>query len=411
MKYNFTTILIVASALAILSLIGFQVSWIRHSQQLLEARFNQQVNMALCQTVTQLSESGSCSKQLESVGCNKSASAESCGQELDKMLASVEFDLVLREALRFYAIELPYEASIQTVVPASDPLPPYSCSLTPLTETDEHYIQLSFQDKADYILHQMGSMVGASVVILFFISMVFLLATYHLVRQQRMSRLNREFFNHMAHEFRTPLTNITLASRMMARKDPQVQGSHYLQIIQSECNHLMEQVDSVLHLARLDKKDHQLERSPVDPKQLWQEVAESMRLQIEAKSGQIEINTSSDDIRLLGDARHLRNAFRNLLDNALKYGSEKPRIYVYIEQNASNCRISIADNGPGLSAEDRHQVFEQFYRCQPGADAQAQKGFGLGLAYVRRIMELHHGQVSVNNHYASGTQFDLIFPN
>lgn len=407
MKFNWITALIVASALAILALIAFQVRWMQHSQQLLDEQFNQRVNLALCHTVEKLAGSDGCATMMSS-GCS-ALSSQKTGRQLDTLLASDLFDETLQTALHFYQIDLPYQANIHTNLSpiAQGELPPYSCTLNPLLENDDHYLQLNFEDKNSYLLAQMGGMIGSSIFILLFICTIFGLATFHLLRQKRISDLNRDFFNHMAHEFRTPLTNIRLAGKMLEKKEEGIKASPYLKIIHQEGDHLMEQVEQVLHLARLEKQDFQLQPEVTNIGQLLQETVNRMKLRQQECSARIRLELPQSPVFQAVDPLHLSNAIRNLLDNAMKYGAQTPNIYLGLQASMQGIHLSLKDNGQGWSDEESKKVFEKFYQSQQTSN---RKGFGLGLSYVKRVIELHGGHISVNSSRQYGTQFEISLP-
>ena len=409
MKINHIAWLIGASALAILALIGFQVSWMQHSRKLLEEQFNNRVNMALCSTVEKMAESPACSRELRD--CCAMPGGNSNPQTFDRLLQNPEMGALLTEALHFYQIDLPYRVLIKPQdTTAAAAHTPFSCSLNPVLQDNTHVLQLEFQGKAGYYLQRMGLMVTASVAILLFICIIFGLATYYLLRQKRMSDRNRDFFNHMTHEFRTPLTNIRLAGNLLARKHPELGASQYLGIIRRECGQLTHQVENVLHLAGLEKGDYRLQKAPVDLLQLAREVIAGMDLQIQERGASVEIDAPEGTAcTIAGDAFHLANAFRNLLDNALKYNAKPPVIRIGFERTGTGCRVSFTDNGLGLGARERRRVFQKFQRCDSAVKA-GEKGFGLGLAYVKKIVDLHDGQVQVRSASGDGACFDLYFP-
>lgn len=401
-------LLITACALGMLALIIFQVSWMNHSRRLLNEQFNNRVNMALCSSVEKMAENQACSSQIRSACCTQESSQPSCSQTLDKFLATPEMDRTLENALRFYQIDLPYKAVIKPLETSTNeaPAPPYSCSLNPILQNDTHMLQLEFQGKTGYLLRQMDWMAGASIAILLFVCGVFSLASYYLVRQKKMSDLNRDFFNHMTHEFRTPLTNIRLAGGLLSRKNKELKDNQYLEIIQNESNRLMTQVESVLHLATLEKGDYQLKKTPVDLKYLVGDVIHNMQLQIREKNARIRLTGQSPAYPILGDPFHLANVFRNLLDNALKYNPSNTEINIGLEQSGDGCKVCFEDNGVGLSEEERERIFHKYYRC-----TDDQKGFGLGLAYAKKIVEMHFGQIRLKSEKGNGAHFELFFPN
>jgi two-component system phosphate regulon sensor histidine kinase PhoR len=412
MNNNYSAWLIGAAALAILALIGFQVRWMNYSRTLLEEQFNNRVNMALCSTVEKLANDSTSSEELRA--CCAEGEGPACQQNFDALRRRPEMQAALAEQLRFYQIDLPFEVLIQPRTENKCSMTtPFSCSLDPILEGDTHFLQLKFAGKEDYFLQRMGLMIGSSVAILFFICLMFGLATWYLVRQQRMSDRNRDFFNQMTHEFRTPLTNIRLASSMLTRKQPELADNTYLGIVRRECDQLTHQVENVLYLASLEKGDYRLQTQPVDLRRLTSDVIAGMDLQIRERGAEVRlIDTPGSDApgAVRADVFHLGNAFRNLLDNALKYSGERPKVEIGFLPEAAGWRVRFTDNGKGLSPRERRRIFRKFHRCDD-ALCSGEKGFGLGLAYVKKIVEMHRGQIAVSSEPGCGTRFEIFLPN
>jgi len=407
MKINYITWLIVASALAILALIGIQVRWMQQSRELLEEQFTNRVNMALCSTVENLANDPDHAEEIRA--CCRVPDVASCAPNFLPLSQEPAMQAALNQWLQFYQINLPYTVQITPKDSSVKGAPPYSCSLGPVLENDTHYLQLDFQGQDAYVTERMGLMVLASVVILLFICVIFGLATWHLVRQKRMAERNRDYFNHMTHEFRTPLTNIRLAANLLVRKNKGLEGNNYLNIIRRECSQLVHQVENVLQLGGLEKAGYQLQKAPVDLRALTGEVLAGMDLQIQECAARIDLESNGANYTIQGDAFHLSNAFRNILDNALKYSDAAPAIQIGFAAEATGTRISFTDNGIGLSANDRRKIFEKFHRCE-AALCSGKKGFGLGLAYVKKIVDMHQGEIAVSSPGGRGARFDLFFP-
>lgn len=408
LKRRQISLLIGACALAMVALIAFQVNWMKHSSRLIEEQFNNRVNMALCSAVESLAADQNSSASFRAC-CAEVNTQPGCMQSVDELPTATGMNQTLAQSLNFYQISLPYEAVIapkDTLNIEQGEIPPFSCALTPILQDDTHMLQLQFKGKAGYILDKMGWMVGASIVILLFISGIFTLASYYLLRQKKMSDLNRDFFNHMTHEFRTPLTNIRLASGLLSKKDQELRSNPYLEIIRKESDHLMKQVESVLHLATLEKGDYLLKKSPVDLQKLIGEVVGSMELQIREKEAQVHLDGSQTPCSVTGDAFHLSNVFRNLLDNALKYNPGKTAIHIGFRPSAEGCTVLFEDNGVGLNEKEQEMIFNKYYR-----GSGDQKGFGLGLAYAKKIVEMHMGRIQLSSTRGAGAHFELFFPN
>lgn len=398
-------ILIAGSALAMLVLIGIQINWIKKSKELTDEQFTNKVNMALCSAVEKMSEEEGCCQAVRTA-CE--VSTASCVGQVKSMIADSGFGQVLRTSLAYYQINLPYEVNIAIKDSALNEAPPYSCSLMPILAQDDHWLQLIFQGKSDYFKGQMKYMSLASVFILVSICALFAFAAYYLIKQQKISEDNSNFFNHMTHEFSTPLTNIQLATKMLQKKSPSSQSLPYLDIIETQCHQLRSQVENVLHMASMEKGNFQLNKKPLDLRTLAQEAVDSMQLQIQEKQASISIQ-SDGPCPIHGDQFHLRNVFRNLIDNALKYGSKDPTVEIGFYREQQGWRASIKDNGIGIPSAASNKIFNRFYRCPDHEEVNAH-GFGMGLAYVKKIINLHQGNIQMEP-VAQGTCFELYFPN
>lgn len=408
MKHNKVSLLIGASTLAIIALVIIQVKWMQHSRKLIDEQFNHKVSMALCKAVSDLSETNSCS-----VGNMCSAPGESadqaCGKELMNLFVQGTFNQPIDEALDFYGIDLPYKSCIidKQEVPEEE-LPPYTCSLCPMG-TQSHVLNVDFEGKMAYLMREMGFMLFLSILILLFICTVFVLANYHLVKQKKISKLNVDFFNNMAHEFRTPLTNINLAMTLMTKNRIGFKDNKYVAIIERECKQLMKQVEQVLRLAKLEEGEYQLNLEPIQLEEVIEQVLSDMDMQLKQKNALIDLHIGENLPPISGDPFHLRNAFRNIIDNALKYNSEKPKIAIELERSEQGVDLLIQDNGVGISKSDQAIIFNKFQRLSEG-NIHHQKGFGLGLSYVKKIIEMHKGAIQLFSEVNKGSRFDLYLP-
>jgi signal transduction histidine kinase len=217
----------------------------------------------------------------------------------------------------------------------------------------------------------------------------------------------------MAHEFRTPLTNIGLASKMLSKKHKDLKENELLKIIGRENAKLVNQIERVLHLAKVENGEYHLQKESLNLKSLFNSVHEEMEMQIEAKEAHFNIENVSDDLAIYGDKLHLGNVFKNLLDNALKYSNEEPRIDISAHPNGKGIHIQFQDNGIGIPKCDQKNIFEKFQRMPSdsnGKNIKNCRGFGLGLSYVKMMVELHNGNIKVNNNGKQGTQFEIFLP-
>lgn len=405
---NKTIWLIGASCLALILLILFQVNWLRHSRRLLEEQFDQKVTMALCNAVESLERNAPVAISTAKVCCKKMPDNQYAGY-FESGRSESEMHDALAASLKRYDINLDFKFDV--VANAPIPMMPttYCTNDTPLTVNDQA-VHVNFSGKERYLFQQMGVMTGSSIFILLFISIMLLFTLLKFLRQKQLNMVSIDFFNNMAHEFRTPLTNIQLALNLYKKRQPAAADSQFLAIIQSENKRLLEQVERMLHVAKLEKGEYQLEVEDIDLQALVEEVVEDMKMQINARDGVVEIEQSSvSSIHIQGDRLHLSNSIRNLIDNALKYCEQTPKITIRLEQHEQYASLSFQDNGIGINDRQKRLVFDSFRRGTNG-DIHNQKGFGLGLAYVKRVVERHGGTVSLESEVCKGSRFQLSLP-
>ena len=410
MKLNRTTYVIGASTLALIALFILQVKWMSESRALIEQQFDQKVRMALCFAVESLKGTKiNCDPGKDScLPVEEVADAYKLSTPLEYDIATI--DSTIARAVAFYDIDMDYEISIldKTCVPITG-FPQYCAALSPIEKKNDHLISISFPGKTQYIMGKMKFMLVSSVFILLFITFVFVFANYSLLKQKKIDEINRNLFNNMAHEFRTPLTNIGLATRMFSRKHTDLKDNRYLEVVQKESSRLKHQVERVLHLAKLENGEYQLEKEKLHIVDLLKEVVRDMDLQIKEKQANVNLNINTGDLYVFGDKFHLGNAFRNLLDNALKYSKNVAEIDITVENNSDGILIHFQDNGIGISEKDQAIVFEKYKRSE-AFDKSSRNGFGLGLSYVKMIVEQHRGFVKVISELNKGCRFDLFLP-
>ena len=443
MRPNSTFYVIVASTLALIALIAFQVKWLSDSHRLIEEQFDEKVNLALCYAVSNAivepSESNESSgKKIlaksetsfvngclpstnplsETIGCRPTDTCLPVSQveenftlESSTPFVRSSLDSALEMAFTFYAVPLDYEMKIfeKENIKTSCTFPYYECALNPLEKNDKHVLSITFPEKENYIFGKLKFMFFSSIIILLFVTSVFIFANYIMLRQKKIAQINTEFFNNMAHEFRTPLTNISLAKKLLSKKIEDSSQQKYLGVIGEESKKLKDQIERVLHLSKLENGEYQLEKENLNAAQLMQEVIEGMDIQIKEKNAQIFFNSKNENVLLQGDRFHLSNAFRNLLDNALKYSCATPEISINIKQGSEGVTIQFEDNGIGICKKNQAEVFNKYQRVNNG-DVHNQKGFGIGLAYVKMIVERHQGFIKIFSDLNKGTRFDLYLP-
>ena len=232
-----------------------------------------------------------------------------------------------------------------------------------------------------------------------------------IMRQYRLAEVKTDFINNMTHELKTPISTISLSAEMMMRL-PEItaeQVQKYASIIYKENKRLEHQVERVLNVAKLDKDQVVLNKDQFDVNELLDEVKENFELHHFEKGGVIHIELNADHHIIQADAVHLTNVIYNLLENAVKYCESVPNITIQTRNDKQGIWIEIEDNGIGIKKENLSLIFDKFYRV-PTGNLHNVKGFGLGLYYVRLIVDAHGGKVNVKSTPGKGTTFSLFFP-
>lgn len=281
----------------------------------------------------------------------------------------------------------------------------------PLLSSQGYYFGVQFPNQRAQLLNQMGIWTFSSIVLIV-VLLFFGFTLFVILKQKRLSEIQRDFINNMTHEFKTPLATISVSTEVL--KDPSIINyperlSNYTAIIEKESTRLQHHVDRVLQLASSTKDDITLNKEKINIHMLIEEVAQDFELLAHSKNGKFIKEFSASTTFVNGDLLHLQNAFYNLFDNAIKYSKENPVITIKTENNKNGIIISISDNGIGIAKENQNKIFENFYRV-PTGNVHDVKGFGIGLSYVKTIVASHHGTITLKSELYKGSTFTLIFP-
>ncbi len=263
------------------------------------------------------------------------------------------------------------------------------------------------------LLPSLGWMIGGSMLFTMVICTAFFVTVRTMLMQKKLSEIKSDFINNMTHEFKTPLATISLA--VDALNNEKVLGSqekmqYFRGIIKDENKRMNKQVETILQAALLDKEEIQLNMQPIKVNEVISHVVENFRLQLEAKNGTIQLSLNASKDLIKADEVHFTNLISNLIDNAVKYSKDDGLHINLTTQNAGNSiRIKLEDNGIGMSKETLGRVFEKFYRAHTG-NIHNVKGFGLGLSYVKAMVEAQKGKIKADSTLGKGSTFTLEFP-
>lgn len=266
-------------------------------------------------------------------------------------------------------------------------------------------------NKTAYLLNSMGIWVFSSLSLLL-ILVVFTFIMISIRNGKKLELLKKDFVNNMTHELKTPIANITVASD--AIRNPKIKMDDeklikYAGIIHKENERLHQLVDRVLEISSIEKKEESLRLEEVDLHEIINEITTSFAALIAQKQGNIITKLEATQTTLKADQIHLSNVIYNLIENAIKYSLENPEIVIQTRSNNDGVQIHISDKGIGMSKENQHRIFEKFFRAESG-NLHTTKGYGLGLSYVKMIVEKHNGQITFKSAKGKGSTFSLNLP-
>lgn len=274
------------------------------------------------------------------------------------------------------------------------------------------YLHIYFPKQKSYILAQTNAMLITSSVFIMLIISSFAFTMFTIIRQKKLSVMKNDFINNMTHELKTPISTISLACQ--ALKDQDIGKSEdlyqsYIKMIDEENQRLGLMTEKVLQTALIEKGKLRLNRMGLDVHDLINEAIRKISLQVEAKHGTISANLSAQYSFIEADKVHLTNVFVNLLDNANKYSPTSPNITVSTENTSRGVLVHVQDKGIGISKANQKKIFENLYRVSTG-NIHDVKGFGLGLSYVKAIVEKHGGYISLESELKKGSRFSVFIP-
>lgn len=334
-------------------------------------------------------------------------------QRLDGMLMNAFLENGISQNFEFAVINS--QSKIVFCTPGYDQsteLPVYHKRLFPNDLYPKlHTLSVFFPETPAFVMESLHLVILTVI----FTVMVLGISVYTVViisRQRKVDIIKNDFINNMTHEFKTPISTISLASQMMKDlsdviKPPKI--LHISGVIIEECKRLTQQVEKILQMAAFEKGKASLKLKELDVNEIIAKVVNSFRVKVESANGELNETLEAKDSIAMVDEVHFTNVVFNLLDNAFKYRREEPILYVKTVNKNKGIVISIKDNGLGIPKDHLNRIFEKFYRV-PTGNVHDVKGFGLGLAYVKKIVEDHGGQIVVESEINVGTKFDIFLP-
>jgi two-component system, OmpR family, phosphate regulon sensor histidine kinase PhoR len=413
MKLNRTTLFIAGSSVALLIVLFIQINWIFETAEIKENLFNEKAAIILSRTTQALSADPQTGKNLETF------TGENEKRKIDSLLTHFMNYYNFHPAYSYEVIRalppipymLPAEASDLTQSGQSQKAC-HDKTLDELEIKNGWKLKLDFPNKEAFLKAEMGMPFITSVVLLLIVLLLYWRTARSLITEKKIAEHTTDFLNNMTHEIKTPLTNIALAGKMIARNSTQEQEAkikHYSAIILEENEKLRLQVEQMLSMTALERGEIPIQKTTLDFHQLVNDAIKPICIQIENKNGELKINFEAQKFIVSGDKTHLANAVSNLVENAIKYSGEKPQITIQTHNSNGDLIVSISDKGIGIEKDHQKKVFDKYFRV-PTGNVHAVRGFGLGLAYTKKIIELHGGNISLTSEKAIGTTFTFNLP-
>lgn len=290
--------------------------------------------------------------------------------------------------------------------------PDYSVSIFPHEKPSSGELRVFFPNRTNILWSSLWQNLIGSIFFSITIVICFGYTVYIIYRQKQLSAMKTDFINNMTHEFKTPIATISLATDSIT--NPSILGNpekvkRFAHIIKQENNRMNNQVEKVLQMALIDKQDFSLKIAPVNLHEIIAAAVEHINLQVEKKGGMATIELKAERPVVEGDLTHISSIIHNLLDNANKYSPEKPEITVSTQNTPHGVEVEVKDAGIGMNKAALKHIFDKFYRVSTG-NLHDVKGFGLGLSYVKAMMDAHQGRIDVKSEPGKGSSFILYFP-
>ncbi len=403
MHSNRTYLFIIISSIALLSVVLIQINWIVKTAQIKEDLFNEKLNIVRARTTEVLSVDREATMHI------------ALGNE---NLEKHKIDSLLIYYMNYYNFHVNYTFSIvhhdffmdTSEIPSNGAC--YDVSLHEAALKNKWELRLSTEKKY-FVFEEIGTLFIASIILLIVVIVLFWRSVKSLINEKKISEHTTDFLNNITHEFKTPLTNIALATKMIvkdavAQKENKIKD--YSAIILEENEKLRLQVEQVLSMTALEKGEIPIQKTELNFHQLITDAIKYINIQIEQKNGLLTLELNAERFVVMGDKTHLMNVLSNLIDNAIKYSKEKPELLVKTFNKEQYLIVQFSDKGIGIQKKYLKKVFEKYFRI-PKGNMHDVKGFGLGLAYVKKIIELHEGTIDLYSEEGKGTIFTIILPN
>jgi len=409
---------VILGALAIVSIIGIQMYWVFKTWDAKEQEFHEKVNIALLNVGRSFEKLG---KPLPEYNLIERVSSNYYVVNINDIINANNLEFFLRKELEAVGLTDDFEYGIYDC--ATDKMVNGNyISYTPLSGEPQvqhaealptynkylYYFGVRFPNRNAQILGSMPLTVIFSVLLLLTLTF-FTYSIFVILRQKRLSEMQKDFINNMTHEFKTPISTIKISADVFMN-NTQIQQdkrlSQYARIIREQNQRLNDQVEKVLQLARVERENFKLAKEPIVLHEVLDEVLAGVGLKVQKLNGTLQTDLQAERPQVLADPLHLTNILHNLLDNAMKYCRQQPHITVRTVDEGKFVRLTVEDQGIGIPKEYQERVFQKFFRV-PTGNVHNVKGFGLGLFYIKNICRSHGWRLQLHSEPGVGTAVSI----
>jgi two-component system phosphate regulon sensor histidine kinase PhoR len=418
MKRRTIRIIIVFALLSLIGIISTQIFWVKKAFNQQERLFNQRVYVALTNVAEEIlslhNDSAELYEPIKQIGSNYFIASindtlhpyllESLlKNEFSKRNIKLDFEYVIYDCFTDsivygnYVVMQDLEDDEKVVEPSKRKW-----------EKDGHYFGVYFPARNTYLVNQMDIWIFSSIILLIVV-IYFAYTTFIIIQQKRLSEIKTDFINNITHELKTPISTIALSTEVLLNDqhfDDKQKLHTYANIIHEENQRLRSQVNQVLQIATLDKGEIELNKSQFNLHKLIKQTVKSFDLIIASKQGKVTLQLNAKEAIITGDKFHFSNILFNLIDNGIKYSKSKVALTITTENTKKGLVLRVADKGIGIEKSNQKYIFEKFYRV-PTGNKHDTKGFGLGLYYVKTILNRHHGDIRLISKPGEGSTFEI----
>ncbi len=419
MKNSTITGVVILGTLAILGIIGVQSFWVTKTWNLRENDFHRSVNIALRRVAENLANLNNSVLPLKNLITQVSSDyyvvnmedVINAGQlehflyrEFEELAMNIDFEYAIFDCSSDRMVYGNYCSYSNAGVSKED--------LGKLPALDEltYYFGVKFPSRSSYLVGKMQRTFVFTIILLLSI-LFFIYSIFVILRQKRLSEMQKDFINNMTHEFKTPISTIRVSSDVFLTNEV-IQNNprlyKYANIIKEQNHRLNNQVEKVLQLAKIEGDSLELQKEKLDIHDLINQILRSNELAVTENGGTLKSKLAATDSTIKADKIHMTNVIHNLIDNAIKYCKDVPEIVINTFEEDGRLQLTVEDQGIGIDKDHQGKIFKKFFRV-PTGNTHNVKGFGLGLFYVKRICNLHGWKVNMESELDKGTKIKISF--